>query len=303
MELREIKSLIALQECGSIREAAQKCNISPAAVHKHLKTIEQEMDVRLYEKGGGGLRLTEAGLVVFPFAKEVLLHHDAALAAIAEWKDGGLGRVRIGAGPSFSSYLLPPLVKAFRRRFPRIDVYVETGDSNHLMSRLRAGSLDVIFDLAAAASNDASLQKVWEWEAPTGFVSARPDIPSHCRLKALHNAPFILFAKGTLMESVIQNYLDSLNFLPNVVMRSDSAEAIKAMIRSGLGISVLFLWNLGTDPRRLGFSVVRTEAPPLLLRMALIRQRSTYATRPVNEFIQLAGKTDWKNLRRLTLDQ
>lgn len=290
---------MALHECGSIREAAQKCNISPAAVHKHLKIIEHEMDVRIYEKRGGSLRLTEAGRVVLPFAKEIFLHHDAAFAAIAEWKDGGLGRVRIGAGPSFSSYLLPALVKSFRRRFPRVDVYVETGDSDHLMSRLRSGALDLVFDLAAAASEDKSLQQVWQWEAQTGFVASRPDVPTHCRLKELQSMPFILFRKGTLMESAIKNYLDSLSFLPNVVMRSDSAEAIKAMIRSGLGISVLFLWNLGTDRRRVGFSIIRTDAPPLSLRMALIRPKSRYATRAVLEFIELAGKMDWKTLHRL----
>jgi hypothetical protein len=68
------------------------------------------------------------------------------------------------------------------------------------------------------------------------------------------------------------------------------------MIRAGLGISVLFLWNLGTDRRRPGFSVIRTEAPPLLLRMALIRHKSPYATKAVKAFIELAGKTDWKTL-------
>jgi DNA-binding transcriptional LysR family regulator len=294
-----MKSLVALYECGSIREAAHRCNISPAAVHKHLKTIEREMDVRIYEKRDGSLHLTEAGQVILPFAKEIFLHHGAAFAAIAEWKDGGLGRVRIGAGPSFSSYLLPPLVKSFRRRFPRVDVYVETGDSDHLISRLRSGALDLIFDLAAAASHDKSLQQVWQWEAQAGFVASRPDISTHCRLKALQTVPFILFSKGSLMESAVQNYLDSLNFVPNVVMRSDSAEAIKAMIRTGLGISVLFLWNLGTDPRRMGFSVIRTEAPPLSLRMALIRHKSRYATKAMAAFMELAGKMSWKTLHRL----
>jgi DNA-binding transcriptional LysR family regulator len=90
-------------------------------------------DARIYEKRDGSLRVTEAGRVVLPFAKEIFLQHDAAFAAIAESKDGSLGRVRIGAGPSFR------LIKSFRRRFPSIDAYVETGDSNHLISRLRSG--------------------------------------------------------------------------------------------------------------------------------------------------------------------
>ncbi|MCU1257501.1 MAG: LysR family transcriptional regulator [Bryobacterales bacterium] len=293
-------SLIALNEHGSIREAAKACNISPAAVHKHLKTLESELGVKLYEKQAGRLGLTEAGKIALPFAKEMLLHHDAAFTAITEWKDGGRGAVRVGAGPSFSSYVVPPLIKRFRRRFPQVDVYVETGDSNHLMSRLKSGSLDLVFDLSAAALHDRDLEQVAQWEAQTGFVSARPDVPSHCRLVALRNVPFILFGKGTIMASVVQNYFDSLNFCPTVVMRSDSSEAIKAMIRTGLGISVLFLWNLDSDPRSSMLSLVRTGAPPLSLRMGLIRLKASYTPRAVLEFVELAARVTTKNLRLVT---
>ncbi len=300
MELRHIKSLLALEECGSIREAAKNCSISPAAVHKHLKTLEGELGVRLYEKQGGRLVLTEAGRIALPFAKEMLLHHDSAFTAITEWKEGGRGAVRVGAGPSFSSYLLPPLIKRFRRRFPRVDVYVESGNSNHLISRLKAGALDLVFDLAAAALQDRNLEQVAQWEAQTGFISARPDVPPHCRLRALESVPFILFGKGTLMESVVQNYFDSMNFCPTVVMRSDNSEAIKAVVRAGLGISVLFLWNIASDPRSSMLSIVRTDAPPLSLRMGLIRRKSSFTPRAVTEFIELAAGMNWKKLHMVS---
>ena len=299
MELRELKSLVTLHQHGSIREAAKRCNISPAAVHKHLKTLVGEFGIRLYAKEGGRLHLTEGGLVALPFARDILLHHDAAFAAIEEWKGGGSGTVRVGAGPTFSSCLLPALVKKFRRRFPRVDVYVETGDSSHLISRLRSGSLDLIFDLAASHLDDKSLEQVGQWEAQTGFISARPDVPTHCRLAALQRVPFISFAKGTAMESAIRHYFHSLNFQPSVVMRSDSSEAIKAMIRAGLGISVLFLWNIDSEMRGSTFKVIRTDAPPLSLRMSLIRLKSGFTPRAVLEFMKLADQMNWKNLHLL----
>jgi DNA-binding transcriptional LysR family regulator len=216
-----------------------------------------------------------------------------------EWKGGGRGSVRVGAGPTFSSFMLPTLLKRFQRRFPQVDVYVETGDSPHLISRLRSGSLDLIFDLAPE-DEDPTLEQVARWEAQTGFISARADVPSHCRLSALQKVPFILFGKGTVMESTIRHYFHALNFQPRVVMRSDSSEAIKAMIRAGLGVSVLFLWNIDSEKRSSVFKVIRTDAPPLSLRMALIRAKSTYTQRAVQEFIQLAGRMNWKNLHLLT---
>lgn len=303
MELRELKSLLALDRYGSIREAAKFCNISPAAVHKHLKTLENEFGVRLYAKHEGRLQLTEGGRVALPFARDILLHYDAAFTAIEEWKGGGRGSVRVGAGPTFSNYMLPALVKKFRRRFPLVDVYVETGDSAHLISRLRTGALDLIFDLAAADPDDQNLEQVAQWEAQTGFISSRADVPSHCRLADLEKVPFISFAKGTAMESAIRHYFQSLNFHPSVVMRSDSAEAIKAMIRAGLGVSVLFLWNIDAEVRSSTFSVIRTNAPPLSLRMALVRLRSGFTPKAVQEFINLTGGMNWKNLHPIKISR
>jgi DNA-binding transcriptional LysR family regulator len=300
MELREIKSLVALDQFGSIRDAAKHCHISPAAVHKHLKTLQEEFGLRLYDKRNGRLHLTDAGRVALPFARDILLFHDSAFAAVEEWKGGGKGVVRVGAGPTFSSHMLPALVKRFRRKFPRVDIYVETGDSNHLLSRLRSGSLDLIFDLAAPCLDDKALEPVAQWEAHIGFISARSDVPAHCRIRALEKVPFILFGKETAMESTIRHYFDSLNFRPRVVMRSDSSEAIKAMIRAGLGISALFLWNIDAEMRSNVFKVIRTDAPPLSLRMALIRSKSNYTPRAVSEFILLAGNMNWKNLHLVT---
>ncbi len=292
-----MKSLVALAECGSIREASLRCNLSSAAIHKHLKTLESEFGVRIYRKSQGRLIVTEAGQTLLPFLREILLGYESAFTAVAEWKDARRGLVRVGAGPTFSSDILPALLKKFRRRFPKVDLFVETGNSSHLMARLRSGSLDVAFDLASAALEDDLLEQVALWESEAGFVSASTAVSQQCSLKALQTVPFILFQKGSPMDMIVQNYLDVLNFCPNVVMRSDSAEAIKAMVRTGLGMSVLFLWNIDADLQKSRFKIVHTEAPPLISRIALIRLKSTYTSNAVMEFIELARGIGWKHLR------
>ena len=79
-------------------------------------------------------------------------------------------------------------------------------------------------------------------------------------------------------------------------MRSDSAEAIKALVRSGLGVSVLFLWNINSEPRSSPITVLRTDAPPLISHMALLRIRSRYTSPSVRAFIELSRRIKWKNL-------
>ena len=292
-----MKSLVALAECGSIREASLACNLSPAAIHKHLKTLEYEFGVQIYKKRHGRLVVTEAGQNLLPFLREILLRYESAFTAMGEWKGAKRGLVRVGAGPTFSSDLLPALLKQFSDQFPKVDLFVETGDSSHLMSRLRSGALDVAFDLASVALEDTSLEQLALWESQAGFISAGDLAPKQCPLKELQAMPFILFQKGSPMGTIVQNYLDGLNLCPNVVMRSDSSEAIKAMIRAGLGMAVLFLWNVDADLQRSDFTIVQTDAPPLTARFALIRVRGTYLCNAVSEFVDLARKIGWKHLR------
>jgi DNA-binding transcriptional LysR family regulator len=120
--------------------------------------------------------------------------------------------------------------------------------------------------------------------------------PAHYRLKTLENAPFILFQKESRMGRIVQAYLDGLNFGPRVVMRSGSAEAIKAIIRAGLGISVLFLWNINTDLHNATLATIRTEVPPPELRMALVQSQPGSSTRTVQEFVAMARRMNRQNL-------
>jgi DNA-binding transcriptional LysR family regulator len=296
MELREMRSAVLLAENGSIQEAAAAANLSPAAVHKHLKTLGKELGTRLYERQDGRLVLSEAGSIALPFFTHILNQCESVRTAISEWKNAHTGIVRVGAGPTFSTHLLPGLVRNFRRRFPGVEVFVEAGNGDHLMARLHNGHLDLIFDVAAAAMEHPNLERVAVWEAPMAFVAGRQFLPARCSVRELAGQPFILFQKGSPVEQIVRHYLNQIGIQPKVVMRSDSSEAIKAMIRVGQGISVLFVWNITADPRSAAFRLVHTDAPKLVSHMAIIRMKGCYTSRPVNEFIKRACAANWKQL-------
>jgi DNA-binding transcriptional LysR family regulator len=297
MELRQVHSLLLLSELGSILRVARQCHLSPAAVHKHLKSLEQELGARLYTRQQGSLRLTEAGQMILPYLQEMAAQRDAAVAALADWRQAKRGQVRVGAGPIFSSQLLPTLLKRFRKKFPGVDVFVETGNGEHLREHLLSGALDLTFDLAVTVLDQPSLEVAAQWEATIAFVSALPGLPVACRLRDLRGVPFILFQKGSQMDELIQHYFNELAFQPTVIMRSDSAEAIRSMVRARLGISLLFQWNVTADLRSGTLHVLRPEAPPLRSRMALVKRRTRYTPQPVGEFIELARRMHWKDLR------
>jgi len=72
------------------------------------------------------------------------------------------------------------------------------------------------------------------------------------------------------------------------------------MVRNGLGISVLFLWNIEVESQKSRFVVIQTEAPPLVSRISLIRRKNTFTSHAVTEFVELARTAEWKHLRPVT---
>ena len=89
--------------------------------------------------------------------------------------------------------------------------------------------------------------------------------------------------------------LPRTGFQPKVVMRSDSAEATKAGVKSRLGVAMLFLYNANQDVRDKSIRVIRVERS-LSARMVLIKRRSTFTPRPSLAFAQLAQQMRWANL-------
>lgn len=299
MEIRELRSFALVVETGSFQAAAQRSRLTPGAVHYHLKLLEAGAGQPLYRVNRGKLELTVMGRLLLPYARQILAQEEAAVAAMRDCREGGRGVVRVGAGPSFASYLLPPLIKRYRRKHRGVEVFVETGTSD-LVDRLRGGTLDLIFHMPSELLDSPDLEHVARWSAPAGFIANRRTGPARCRADQLRRLPFILYEKGRGPEPLIARYLAQLGIEPKVVMRSDSAETIKAAIRAGLGVSVLFLWNVTADLRQRNYTVIRTNAPPLAAGMSLVRVRDAYAAQPVLDFAAMARRMTWRNLELLS---
>jgi DNA-binding transcriptional LysR family regulator len=299
MELREIQSFVLLARLHSILDAANELRLTPGAVHKHLKTLETDLGVRLYERRGGVLRLTAAGEAALPYCQDILDRRDAVGRVMSDWKQGAVGVLRIGAGPSFSSYMLPGILSRFRRRYPKVEAFVETGTGSHLMESLLNGSLDLIVDIGYPALEPSEVTLMMQWESQVGILSALPDLPPRCRMAGLARVPFILFQKGSRMQDMIDAHFQRIGFRPNVVMRSDSADAIKAMVKSRLGVAMLVLWNANQELRSGSLRVIHTDTPPLSARMVLLKRRSSYTPRAFSAFVEVAQRMNWSNLHPL----
>jgi DNA-binding transcriptional LysR family regulator len=298
MELKELRSLVALSELGSISVVAQHLHLSSPAIHKQLKTLEGELGVLLYEKVGRKLLLTQAAAVLLPYAKELLAEYDSGLTALQEWKGMKRGVVRIGTGPS--AYLLPAILKKFRHANPSVEVFVETGNTPVLLESLNSGSLDLVLVVSPDLLERGNYCVEASWDFELVLVSHLRHTLSQVLLTDLKNYRFILFRKGSRMQEPIDRYFAAHGLEPNVVMRFDNSEFIRSMVRAGLGISMLPLWVVDRDVKERRLSMIRQVEPPLHSKIALVRRKSSYVPVPVQAFIDTARYLERKAVPLLT---
>jgi DNA-binding transcriptional LysR family regulator len=288
MELKELRSLVLLSELGSLARVAERLDLTAPAVHKQLKTLESGLGVRLYERDGRHLHLTQAATILLPYSRDLLAQHDAGVRAIDEWRGLKRGLVRIGTGPTISSYVLPPMLKRFRRAHPTLDLAVETGNSGPLIEALKNGGLDLALLLSSLMSEDPGLRIEASWPVEYVLVTNLQAAPRRCSIAELQKFPFILYRKGSRVESLMDRYFAEIRFQPTVLMTFDNAEAIKAMIRTGSGVAMLPYWIVDADLRNGGLRIIRQKERPLVSRIDLVTRRCAYVPAPTAAFAEMA---------------
>lgn len=247
MELREIRSFVVLSDLRNITRAAEQLHLSPAAVHKQIKMLEQELGARLYEKAGRRLRLTQAGETLLPFARALMVRYREMATALEEWKELKRGVLRLGSGAGISIIVLPRLLSSFRASYPDVEVNVDTGSTASLIHALGEATLDAAMFVAPEMMDDSGPNIMAAWPYRIVAVAARSFGGGVRPVTDLQGQPFVLFKEGSQIERAIDAYFLRLGIRPRVVMRFDHAEAIKSMVRIGVGIAMVPQWSVSTE--------------------------------------------------------
>lgn len=291
MEFRQLRTLAELQETGSISQTANALHLSPAAVHKQLSALQMELGVRLYERTGRNLRMTQVCRMLAPYLREILAQHDATVEAVEEWKGLKRGLLSIGSGPSLSVCLLPYLVARFHRSHPHVEVDIDTGNSQSLLHSVTAGNLDVALTVASEYLEDVLTIASWDFQLV--LVCSPGSAPRQCSIARLSRLPFILFGEGSRVGRLVDRHFIELGIRPNVIMRCDNATTIRELVRGGLGVSLLPVYLVHPEIRNANLSPIRYPGRPLFMRVTLIGRKTRLTSQAAAAFIETAKSMEW----------
>ena len=274
-----------MEELGSLRRAGEQLHLSAPAVFEQLKQLEEHSRQKLYERAGRRLVLTEAGTLLHSYARRILREHDEALVALSELSGVRRGLLRFGCGPHISVAIVPHLLRTFLTKYPGVEVRMVTGNDHSLFHDLRSGKVDIL--LMNLPTKDEALEEVALWRYEMVFIAA-PNHPATGRAADLAKQPFILYQRAMIIEEAIQRFCVQAGFHPRIVMQIDQADAIKELVKLGLGISLLPVWSVTEETRRGTLRIIRVRNRRLFAETGLVYRKSAHVPAALRALIEVA---------------
>lgn len=243
LDTRQLRAFVTLARRGSFTLAAKELHLSQSAVSHSMKALETDLGCRLFDRMSKKVLLTQAGEQLLQHADKILSEMLAARESITQLGKWGRGRLRVGASTTACQYILPEILSEFKKSYPQALITVEPGDTWEAMELLRNNQVDMALLLQPKRDDDFEFSPIFEDEMQ--FVMA----PSHPWAKAgavqredVPRQQYILYNKKSFTFELVEDYFRSEDMVLNAVMEFGSMEAIKELVKLGLGVSILAPW-------------------------------------------------------------
>lgn len=240
MDIKLFQTFITVAKLLNFRETAEELNFSQSSISDHIRNLEQELGVKLFERLGRKVFLNEYGEKLIPLAERII-QDEREIHWLFNKEEKISGLLRIGAAETLSVFWLPPLLKEYRITYPDVKVILKMADCLEFPKMLDHNMIDVAFSLHDECENEY-ISQVDIFEDSTVFIVA-PDHPlaalETLTIHELENHSFILPEAECCYRIELEEFLKRWNIKVNTIMELSSLEAIKQCVKSGLGISLL----------------------------------------------------------------
>jgi DNA-binding transcriptional LysR family regulator len=276
---------------GSFSGAADALGLSQPAVSLQIRQLEQSLQTRLIERTGRGVRATAAGQALLEHSEHITSAVAMARAAVTQHADEISGTVIIGTGATACIHLLPPLLQQLRHQHPQLKVDVRTGNTAAIIRAVEENQVDIGLVTLPVSSQSVHVSPLYEEDFRV-IVScdSRETVASPVTPVALAALPLIVFEPGSGTRAVIDAWFREAGLRPTPVMELGSIEAIKRMVRAGLGYSLVPVMALEQEEDRAGLSVFAPE-PELQRSLGIVMRHDRVVSRGMTVVLDgLRGK-------------
>jgi len=243
LDSRQLIAFSTLARVGSFTQAAKEVGLTQSAISHAMKSLEEDVGCRLCDRSGRRIVLTQAGEQFLQHTQRILAEMEAAREGIAALNNWGHSRLRLGASTTACQYILPPVLREFKQRYPRCNISIEPGDHARQLELLERGQIDLAFMIEPVARRDYVFVPLFTDEllfivAPTHPWAVKGHVPPD----GISSETMIHYTKASYTFKMISDYFHAAGRSLGRSLELGSIEAIKELVKLGMGAGIVAPW-------------------------------------------------------------
>ncbi len=233
MEVGQLRSFVAVADRASFTRAADDRHLTQSAISQQIRSLEEGLDVRLFERSAHAVRLTPIGEQLLPHARQILAAVSAAERTVEEAGRDLAGTLKIGCPDALACHFLPRILASFARAHPGVSILLVNEPSRDLERRIDAGDLDIAF-----FSRETDPEPLWRYAM---VAVGRADLLASdaIELKDLRDQWLLLLERGTRHRAVVDAALRRARVSAAKVLELGDVSIQLAMAQEGLGVAIV----------------------------------------------------------------
>lgn len=297
MDLQQLRVFREAARSGGFTRASEELHLSQSTISLHMKRLEEELGTPLFLRTRRRVYLNEAGQVLLEYVERIFQEIKNAQMAVSELDRMERGTIRLGSGATTVTYRLPRVLAAYQRKYPHIELIVTTDSSENLANAVHQQKLDIaVVMLPVQPFYSIDILPLLHEELVFAISNNHPLAEKEMiEPREICELPLIAYFRGSAMQAELDKYFNAMRVTPRITMEMENIEAIKALVRAGLGAAV-FPYCSVAGAQGANLHLLRVRGFPLKRELALALPRASVLPRSIYNFASrlargLSGKS------------
>jgi len=240
MNFNQLRIFYSVARNNSVTLAAKELFLTQPAVSIQIHLLEEDHSVKLFNRSGKGITITEEGKLLLSYAERIFNLSDEMEEALWQMKSLDRGRLKIGSSRTIGSYYLPQLFEIFKLKYPHIEIQMDISNSSRVIEEILSFQNDIGFIGIDYFHKNLVLKPFIKERlvliTPTDYELTHKKAISY---KDLNGQKMIMREKGSGTMELIKQELIKNKVSVETVMELGSNEAIKRAVEAGVGVSII----------------------------------------------------------------
>jgi DNA-binding transcriptional LysR family regulator len=284
---RKLRIFYEVSKELNMTKVAEKLYVSQPSISQAINDLENELDVKLFDRMGKKLYLTHEGSVFLNYARRILNIYDEAVKVIKEMNNSQRGKLKIGASTTIGIYILPDIIGKFSKTYCDVDISIIIENTENIVKLMEENHLDIAFVEGPVHSDEIEVENFYEDE----LVFITNQNHPWTKMKKVQKCDIvkekvIIREKGSGTREVFIEALEQNSIEYNIFMELGHTEAIKKAVEAGIGISCISKRCVKDEISYGKLAASEIEGLKINRSLYLIHHKDKYITNLINTFIE-----------------